>query len=80
MVKKMRTHEIEKMLQALRRIQAERYYSLAGLAHILGFSTGYLSMIFAGKRRPSTRFVQAAIAQFPEIMRSDRRSGGPKAG
>ena len=63
----MRDIEIRAMIRALRKIEADQYLSLKGLAHKLGLSAGYLSMIFSGKRQPGMRFVRAVIEHFPEI-------------
>ena len=57
------------VVQALRKIQAEHYLSLSGLAHKLGISTGYLSMVFSGQRHPGMRFLRAAREHFPQIRR-----------
>ena len=66
---KMRESEMTAMVEALRQIEAEQYLSLSGLAHKLGISTGYLSMIFSGQRHPGMRFVRAVMEHFPEIRR-----------
>ncbi len=63
----MHDREIQLIIQALHRIQAERHFSLKGLAYQLGFSAGHLSMIFSGKRRPGLRFLRAAAKRFEEI-------------
>jgi len=63
----MRDSEIRAMIRALRRIEAEQCLSSRGMAHLLGFSAGHLSMIYSGKRRPGIRFVRAVIEHFPEI-------------
>jgi len=62
------------MIEALRKIEGERYYCLSGLAHELGISTGHLSMIFRGQRQPGLRFVRAVMESFPEIRRLIARS------
>ena len=63
----MRDSEIRAMIRALRRIEAEQCLSSRGMAHLLGFSAGHLSMIYSGKRRPGIRFVRAVMEHFPEI-------------
>ena len=63
----MRDSEITAMIEALRKVEAEQYLSLSGLARKLGISTGHLSMIFSGQRRPGMRFVRAVMEHFPEI-------------
>ena len=65
----MRDSEIEAIIEALHQIQAARHLSLKGLAHLLGFSAGHLSMIFAGQRRPGLRFVRAAVERFEQVRR-----------
>jgi hypothetical protein len=85
----MRDCEIEAMIRALRRIEAEECLSMKGMAQKLGFSAGHLSMIYAGKRRPGIRFVRAVMERFPEIRhmiaeslrtpsQEDRRERGPE--
>lgn len=65
----MRDDEIEKLVRALRRVQARRGFSLRGLALLLGVSSGHLSMILTGKRRPGLRFLRAAAENLPELRR-----------
>lgn len=60
---------IDAILVTLRRAQAVENLSLAGLARRLGVTTGYLSMVFAGKRRPGLRLLRAAIERYPEVRR-----------
>ena len=63
----MRESDVQAMLRVLRKIQEERYLSLKGLARLLGFSSGHLSMIYSGRRRPGIRFLRAAMERFPEM-------------
>lgn len=66
--------EIEPVVRALKRIKKERGYSLRGLARLLGFSYGHLSMVFNGKRRPGLRFMRAVAQRFPETRPIVRKS------
>lgn len=63
----MQDQEIHALVEALRRLQEEGYFSLRGLGRRLGISVAHLSMIFSGQRRPGIRFVRAVIARFPEL-------------
>ena len=65
----MRNSEVEALIAFLRRIQQERYYSLRGLAQVLGFSSAHLCMVLSGKRRPGIRFIRAVAARFPAYRR-----------
>jgi len=70
----MRDSEMRAMIEALRTIKAERHFSQSGLARMLGFSPGHLSMIFSGQRKPGLRFIRAVLERFPEIRRLVARS------
>lgn len=63
----MQDGELDPIVRALKQIQEQRHYSLQGLARLLGFSGSYLSMLFAGQRRPGLRLVREAMRHFPEI-------------
>jgi hypothetical protein len=63
----MQEHELEALIAALRQLQDDHYLSTRGLARRLGFSAGYLSMLYARKRRPGLRFVRAVLQRYPQI-------------
>jgi transcriptional regulator with XRE-family HTH domain len=63
----MRDDEIDRMIDALREIREREDLALSGLARRLGFSRAHLSMIFAGKRRPGLRFIQAVRRRYPRL-------------
>lgn len=63
----MRDSEITAMLDALRAIEERQCLSRKGLAQQVGCSTGHLSMLFSGKRRPGLRFVRLVVRRYPEI-------------
>ena len=63
----MREREIRAMVRALKRIQVERNLSTRGMASRWGLSSGYLSMVYSGQRRPGIRFVRAVMERFDEI-------------
>lgn len=63
----MQEEEIHALIEALQRYQRERYCSLRGLGRRLGISAAYLSLLFAGKRRPGLRFLRAVCRRFPEL-------------
>ncbi len=65
----MRDREIDALLVALRRAQAEENMNLTGLARRLGVTAACLSMVFAGKRRPGLRLLRAAVERYPEVRR-----------
>ena len=70
----MRDKEIQALIAALRQVHDEHYLSIQGLARRLGFSAGHLSMVLSGKRRPSMRFMEAAVQAFPLVRRRLRQS------
>lgn len=77
----MRERELQVMVSAVRRILCERYLSQRGLARILGLSTGYLSMVLSGKRRPGNAFVRAVLEHLPEVRMEVAESlRDPKSG
>jgi transcriptional regulator with XRE-family HTH domain len=55
------------LVTALCRIRERDFLTTQGMARKLGVSVGHLSMVFAGKRRPGLRFVEAALAAYPEL-------------
>ena len=59
--------EMGALLAVLRRLQEEGYLSARGLAKRLGFSPSHLSMLYAGKRQPGLRFLQAVMRRYPEM-------------
>jgi len=63
----MEESDLALVVEALKQVQAQRHFSLEGLARLLGFSPSHLSMIFAGQRRPGLRLMRSAIRHFPEI-------------
>ncbi|HHX45280.1 MAG TPA: helix-turn-helix transcriptional regulator [Chloroflexi bacterium] len=65
----MRDSEIQAMIDALRAIAERDNLNHQGLARQVGCSTGQLSMVFAGKRRPGIRFIRLVVRRYPEIRR-----------
>jgi len=65
----MRDTEIRAMIDALHAIAERDCLSHRGLARQVGCSTGQLSMVFAGKRRPGVRFIRLVVRRYPEIRR-----------
>lgn len=65
----MRDSEIRAMIDALHAVMERECLSHRGLARQVGCSTGQLSMVFAGKRRPGMRFVRLVVRRYPEIRR-----------
>jgi len=63
----MQEQEVHAIVEALRKLQEEGYFSLRGLGRRLGISAAHLSMIFSGQRRPGIRFVRAVLVRFPEL-------------
>ena len=65
----MQDSTIQAMLDALRAIQERHSLSLEGLARQIGCSSGHLSMLFSGKRRPGMHFVRLVVRRYPEVRR-----------
>ncbi|NLT73776.1 MAG: hypothetical protein GXX94_06220 [Chloroflexi bacterium] len=63
----MEDEDIRALVRILRRIMADEYVTMQGMARRLGFATSHVSMILAGKRRPGLRFVWAAMEHIPEV-------------
>jgi hypothetical protein len=75
----MQERELEALLTALRQLQDDEYLSTRGLARRLGFSAGYLSMLYARKRRPGLRFVRAVLRRYPRLREIIARNLGADA-